>query len=76
MLFANRLPKPDSLRAAIRMDETRCVDERLAEEILRLMGSKNKVDFRPPTTARAVARTSPWREPNWDGSRRCRWRTG
>ena len=51
MLFANRLPKPDSLRTAlratIRMDETRCVEERLAKEILRLMGSKNKIDFRP-----------------------------
>ena len=38
MLFATRLPKPDPLRtalcAAIRMDEARCVEERLAEAML------------------------------------------
>ena len=38
MLFATRLPKPDplrvALRAAIRMDETRCVEECLAEAML------------------------------------------
>jgi RHH-type proline utilization regulon transcriptional repressor/proline dehydrogenase/delta 1-pyrroline-5-carboxylate dehydrogenase len=38
MLFANRPPPPDplraALRAAIRMDEARCVEERLAEAML------------------------------------------
>ena len=38
MLFAALLPPPDplraALRAAIRMDETRCVEERLAEAML------------------------------------------
>lgn len=37
MLFARPLPEPDPLRAAVRachrMDEARCVEERLAEAV-------------------------------------------